>query len=105
MKGDSDLAPKPAPPAPAADPSGEAAAPVKLEGELESALRDFVAAQRAPGTRLKYEEYVRDFFPAADLRTMGEIRCVEPAQVVDYRNRLQERGLSPSTINGRLVAV
>lgn len=104
MKGDSDLAPRPqeagsegAEPSPSASP--------KLTPELEGFLRDFTAAQRAPGTRMKYEEYVRDFLFATDLRTMEELRTVEPALVVDYRNRLQERGLSPSTINGRLVAV
>jgi len=83
----------------------QAPAPPRLEPELNSALREFVAAQRAPGTRLKYDEYIRDFLRAADLVSMSEVCCAEPAQVVDYRNRLQERGLSPSTINGRLVAV
>jgi site-specific recombinase XerD len=89
---------------PVAAPAAETR-PAKLDSGLEDALRDYVAAQRAPGTRLKYEEYLRDFFRGCDLRTMDEVARVEPAQVVDYRNRLQERGLSPSTINGRLVAV
>lgn len=79
--------------------------PATLDGDLEDTLRDFVAAQRAPGTRLKYEEYLRHFFRACDLRSLDEVCRVEPAQVVDYRNGLQERSLSPSTINGRLVAV
>jgi len=104
VKGDSDLAPRPANQAIPAEPARETSL-LKVDSELESALRDFVAAQRAPGTRLKYEEYLRDFLQVCDLRTMDEVRRVEPAQVVNYRNRLQERGLSPSTINGRLVAV
>jgi site-specific recombinase XerD len=104
MKGDSELAPRAPRSAPAPESSAESGA-VRLDGELSSALRDFVAAQRAPGTRSKYEEYLRDFFGACDLRSLDEVRVVEPAQVVDYRNRLQDRGLSSSTINGRLVAV
>ena len=104
MKGDSELAPRAAASSSAAEPAADSV-PIRLDGELTSALRDFVAAQRAPGTRSKYEEYLRDFFQACDLRSLDEVRGVEPAQVVDYRNGLQDRGLSSSTINGRLVAV
>lgn len=77
----------------------------RLDPEVESELRDFAAAQRAPGTRGKYEEYLRDFLRWSDVREAAELFGVQTAQVVAYRNDLQERGLSPSTINGRLVAV
>src|SRR5579859_6871697 len=103
MKGQDDL--ERAASAEAAIPTPEAPARHRLDPDVESALRDFVAAQRAPGTRAKYEEYLRDFLQAADVRSVAELVAVEPAQVVDYRNRLQDRSLSPSTINGRLAAV
>ena len=72
---------------------------------LEELLRDFIGAQRAPGTRAKYQEYLGDFLQVASLRNPAELLAVKPAQIIDYRNNLQDRGLSPSTINGRLAAV
>jgi site-specific recombinase XerD len=104
MQGDSELAPRPSPPAAAVYVASDPIPP-RLAPDLEDALRDFVAAQRAPGTRQKYEEYVRDFLGVYDVRSMAELVHVESSQVVAYRNNLQTRGLSPSTINGRLVAV
>ncbi len=76
-----------------------------LDPELEAEIRAFVAAQRAPGTRTKYEEYLRDFLSRAGIVSLGELVHVEPGQVVDYRNRLQAKGLSNATVNGRLTAV
>lgn len=94
------------PAAPAA-PSGQALdqAPTRLEAGLEALLREFTAAQRAVGTRAKYDEYVRDFLAATGVAGLAELLRVDPARVIDYRNRLQARGLSPSTVNGRLTAV
>lgn len=92
--------PTPAPPSP-----GAPAPEHPLDPALESEIRAFAAAQRAPGTRTKYEEYVRDFLSSAKIRSLGELVKVEPVQVVDYRNRLQARGLSNATVNGRLTAV
>lgn len=104
MKGQDDL--ERAASSEASSPSPEAPTPRhRLDPDVESALRDFVAAQRAPGTRAKYEEYIRDFLQAQNVHSMAELVAVEPAQIVNYRNRLQDRSLSPSTINGRLAAV
>lgn len=87
--------------------AAEAGSPVPLRFEpgLQDALDEFVAAQRAPGTRCKYAEYVRDFLGWAEILTLDELAAVEPAQVVAYRNALQERGLANATVNGRLTAV
>jgi hypothetical protein len=53
-------------------PSGPADAPAPSKKSLEPALgcelEAFVAAQRAPGTRSKYEEYIRDFLGWADIQ-------------------------------------
>src|SRR5579862_1459105 len=76
-----------------------------LDAPLEAEIRNFVAAQRAPGTRTKYEEYVRDFLSSAGITTLAEFVQVESLRVIDYRNRLQARGLSNATVNGRLTAV
>jgi site-specific recombinase XerD len=84
---------------------GPAAAPPRLDPELESVLGEFVASRRAPGTRQKYEEYLRDFLAWAGIRTLEELKVVESAQGVSYRNSLQERGLSNATVNGRLAAL
>ena len=92
---------------PEAPTPGPEAPPLRhrLDPDVVSILRDFVAAQRAPGTRAKYEEYLRDFLRAVNVRSVAELVAVEPARIVDYRNQLQDRSLSPSTINGRLAAV
>jgi site-specific recombinase XerD len=92
-------------PSPAPPPAAAANPDRPHDGDLEAEIRAFVAAQRAPGTRTKYDEYIRDFLSSADIRSLGELLQVEPVQVVDYRNRLQAKGLSNATVNGRLTAV
>ncbi len=88
---------------------GQAAAdrtpPRRLDPELRDALDEYVAAQRAPGTRAKYEGYLRDYLKWAGILSLEELIHVEPAQVVAYRNALQARGLANATVNGRLTAV
>jgi len=94
------------PPDPAFQPPGQPEYPANaLDGPLEAEIRNFVAAQRAPGTRTKYEEYVRDFISTAGITTLEGFVQIESVQVIDYRNRLQAKGLSNATVNGRLTAV
>jgi site-specific recombinase XerD len=86
-------------PGPGGDPDSE------LAPELREVLRAFTNAQRAPRTRHEYEKYLKDFVRWAGIRTRDELLATKSDQVIEYRNALQTRGLSPSTINGRLVAV
>jgi site-specific recombinase XerD len=79
--------------------------PEGVEPALLEALEDFVESKVAPRTRVEYTIALRDFLRRTDLRTLPAALSVRPAQVVRYRNGLQELGLSPSTINLRLAAV
>jgi site-specific recombinase XerD len=76
-----------------------------LDPDLRSALEDFVESKVAPRTRVEYRIALRDFLQATGIRTLGEALAVKSSLVVRYRNSLQDRGLSPSTINLRLAAV
>jgi site-specific recombinase XerD len=90
------------PEAPASSPADQE---LELALDLRDTLRGFTNAQRAPRTRHEYEKYLRDFVRWARIRTRVELVGTTSDQVIEYRNALQARGLSPSTINGRLVAV
>ena len=76
-----------------------------LAPELRDLFRSFTNAQRAPRTRHEYEKYLKDFIMGTGIRTRDQLLATKSDQVIEYRNALQARGLSPSTINGRLVAV
>jgi site-specific recombinase XerC len=88
-----------------AGPAPTAAPTPDLAPELRDVLRSFTSAQRAPRTRHEYEKYLRDFVRFAGISGRQELLATNSDQVIEYRNTLQARGLSPSTINGRLVAV
>ncbi len=79
--------------------------PEGVDAELRAALEDFIESKVAPRTRVEYKIALRDFLAATGLRTLAEILAVKAAQVVRYRNGLQERNLSPATVNLRLAAV
>ena len=85
---------------PAADES-----PVQPPQDILDLLRSFTNSQRAPRTRHEYEKYLRDFVGFSRARSREDILGIRSDRVIEYRNALQARGLSPSTINGRLVAV
>jgi integrase len=87
-------------------PPGRAPAPQRpLAPDLQAAVRRFIAAQRAPRTRVEYEKALRDFFARSGVGTLDELLAVTSDGIVAYRNGLQERGLSPATIKLRLSAV
>jgi site-specific recombinase XerD len=79
--------------------------PEGLESELRMALEDFIESKVAPRTRVEYKIALRDFLAATGLRTLEELVALKAAQIVRYRNGLQERGLSPATVNLRLAAL
>ncbi len=79
--------------------------PDGLEAELRGALEDFIESRVAPRTRVEYKIALRDFLTATGLRTLPELLELKAPQVVRYRNGMQERSLSPSTVNLRLAAL
>lgn len=83
------------------------AAPARkpLEPQLARAIDRFLESQRAPRTRAEYRKAIEDFLRRAEISDLKEFLAAQPDQVVGYRNRLQERGLSPSTIRLRLAAI
>jgi len=90
---------------PAGSPAAESPGTHPLAQDLRDAIRSFTNAQRAPRTRHEYEKYIKDFIGFAGIGTRGDLLATKADQIIEYRNALQARGLSPSTINGRLVAV
>jgi integrase len=79
--------------------------PPPIATDLAAALRRYIASLVAPRTRVEYEKALRDFFSQAGIGTLGELLGATSDRVIDYRNRLQDRGLSPATIKMRLSAV
>lgn len=79
--------------------------PQELAQDLRDVLRSFTNSQRAPRTRHEYEKYLVDFVRFSHISTRQELLALKSDHVIEYRNALQARGLAPSTINGRLVAV
>jgi integrase/recombinase XerD len=79
--------------------------PDGLESELRLVLEDYLESKIAPRTRVEYRIALRDFLMGTGLRTLAEILYLKANQVVRYRNGMQERRLSPSTVNLRLAAV
>jgi site-specific recombinase XerD len=83
----------------------EKPAPPPLAADLAQALRRYIASLVAPRTRVEYEKALRDFFGQARIQTLDELLQATSERVIEYRNGLQDRGLSPSTIKLRLSAV
>src|SRR5689334_3767829 len=79
--------------------------PAGLEPDLRAVLDDFIESRVAPRTRVEYKIALRDFLTASGLKTLQELLELKSPQVVRYRNGMQERNLSPSTVNLRLAAV
>src|SRR5437667_7930715 len=73
--------------------------------EIRQALQRFLDGQRAPRTRIEYRKAVGDFLTAAGISDLRGLLAAHADDVVAFRNRLQERGLSPATIRLRLAAV
>ncbi len=90
-------------PLPAATP--KAAPELPLGRELRHAIDRFLEGQRAPRTRSEYRKALEDFLRATGISDLKGLLEAQPDQVVSYRNRLQERGLSPATIRLRLATV
>ena len=80
-------------------------APPEIAPELEKLVRRFTARKDAPGTRKEYAKWLRHFITVRSIDSFDELVAVTPDDVVEYRNDLQAKGLSESTINGRLAAV
>jgi|GEM_PF-1433045 len=76
-----------------------------LASDLVEVVQAFAESRRAPRTRVEYEAAVRDFMKNLEIQTLAEFLAVKAKDVVRYRNRLQARGLAPSTVNMRLAAV
>jgi len=79
--------------------------PEGLEAELRLVFEDFLESRIAPRTRVEYKIALRDFLGSTGLRTLPELLALKATQVVRYRNGMQERSLSPSTVNLRLAAI
>lgn len=86
--------------APAAVSPGEA-----LDPALTAAVDEFVESLTRETTRVAYRKGIRDFLRALKILTFEDLIRVPSAEVVKYRNGLQRRGRSPSTINQRLAAI
>lgn len=86
---------RPAPPSPAP----------MIAPDLTQAVRRYVAGLPATRTRIEYEKALRDFFGRIAIKTLQELLEVKSDRVIEYRNLLQDKGLSPSTIKVRLSAV
>jgi site-specific recombinase XerD len=76
-----------------------------LEPQLARAIERFLESQRAPRTRSEYRKAIEDFLRKAEISDLKGFLQAQPDQVVSYRNRLQERGLSATTIRLRLAAL
>ena len=79
--------------------------PENLAAELRAALDDFIESKVAPRTRVEYKNALRDCLTATGLKTFQELLELKPPQIVRCRNGMQERSLSPSTVNLRLAAL
>ncbi len=73
--------------------------------EIRRALQRFLDGQRAPRTRVEYRKAIEGFLRAAEISDLKGLLATHADDVVAYRNRLQERGLSPATIRLRLAAI
>jgi site-specific recombinase XerD len=85
--------------------AASAAGPGPADPEVGRAIERFVQNQRAPRTRVEYEKILRDFVKATGSWAFQELLEITPDRVIDYRNALQARGLSPATIMTRLAAI
>ena len=73
--------------------------------DLKRAIRRFIEAQRAPRTRVEYEKAIGYFLAFAEISTFKGLLRVSSEEVVSYRNDLQARGISASSVTVRLAAI
>jgi integrase/recombinase XerC len=72
---------------------------------LSQVVDEFVESRGRENTRLAYRKALADFLGALGITTLEALLAVQAADVVKYRNNLQNLGRSPATVNQRLAAV
>ncbi len=73
--------------------------------ELREVLEDFIESRNAENTRESYHFALACFLKTTGISSLPEFLAAQPSDVVKFRNDLQKRKRSASTVNQYLAAV
>jgi site-specific recombinase XerD len=75
------------------------------EPDLRAVLEEFIESRKALNTREAYRFALACFLKATGMTTLAAFLAAQPSDIVRFRNELQKRKRSPSTVNQHLAAL
>ncbi len=79
--------------------------PLPCDADLREVLEEFIESRNAQNTREAYHFALASFLRTTGIVTLAEFLAAQPSQIVQFRNDLQKRKRSPSTVNQQLATV